>query len=126
MTPNEYWFSVLTTTRNLSIQWQILRRWFPFSLQGSRIIFLDNIRAQDNPCLLNSDAFFLSFSPIFYQRMIIPAYFILASSVLSTGPSVVLEVTLEMSLQGREYYAFYFSYEDGTHGGLNNLPKVTQ
>lgn len=37
-----------------------LTKWFPFSLQGSRTVFLDNIRAhvKDNPYLLNSDILF--------------------------------------------------------------------
>ena len=86
-----------------------LTKWFPFSLQGSRTVFLDNIRAhvKDNPYLLNSDGLFIKLFTHFYQILIIPAYLLLAYSELSTGPSVVLELILKMSIQGREYYAIF-------------------
>lgn len=85
---------------HLPVQWQILPKQFPFSLQGSRTVFLDNIRAhvKDNPHFLNNDTLFFKRFIHFYQIMIISAYLILAYSVLSTGPSVVLELILKMSV----------------------------
>lgn len=96
-----------------------LTKWFPFSLQGSRTVFPDNIKAcvKDNPYLLNSDGLFFKLFTHFYQILIIPAYLILAYAVLSTGSSLVLESILKMSIQGREYYTSYFSCKDCSHEG---------